>query len=464
MANISAAEWNSIVNHVRSGYPNLTRNWFDQLQAISIKHGVLNVACANLPQQRYLGQHCSRAFCAAAQQQTGRLVSIHFEVAQPEVGARDPAQPQDEYPPDLFEDTSEQIALNPEYTFDQFVTGPCNRLAHASCVAVSQAPGEAYNPLFIHGEAGLGKTHLLQAICSNLAHQHQQLRTLYLSCETFNNHFISAVEHAALHQFRFRYRHVDILLIDDIQFLAGRERTQEELFHTFNTLYQSRKQIVLSADCPPRDIPDLEERLVSRFAWGLVARIDRPALETREAIVRTKARKRKLKLPTDVVHHIAAAIDTNTRELEGAITSVDAYTQQLGTPIDLASAQAALGSKPTSPTAPVSIPQIVSTVAEYFGVTKSDLRGQRRSKSIVFPRQMCMQLARCLTLHSLEEIGNHFGGRDHTTVMHATRRITKLQDQDPQVAQTLQVLRSRLGRPLGADPAPPAPERAKRGG
>lgn len=462
MANISAAEWSSIVNQVRVAYPNLTRNWFDQLQAISIKHGVLEVVCANLPQQRYLGQHCSRAFCTAAQQQTGRLVSIQFVVAHQENKDHATNQPQEVSSHDIFEDTSEQIALNPEYTFEQFVTGPCNRLAHASCVAVSHAPGEAYNPLFIHGEAGLGKTHLLQAICQNLDHK-QHLRTLYLSCETFNNHFISAVEHAALHQFRFRYRHVDILLIDDIQFLAGRERTQEELFHTFNTLYQSRKQIVLSADCPPRDIPDLEERLISRFNWGLVTRIDRPCLETREAIVRTKARNRKLKLPADVVHHIAAAIDTNTRELEGAITSVDAYTQQLGSAIDLPAAQAALGGKPTITPTPVSIPQIVTAVSEYFGVSKSDLRGKRRSKSIVYPRQMCMQLARTLTLHSLEEIGNHFGGRDHTTVMHATRRIAKLEDQDQQVAQTLRMLRSQLGAPPDAGVATPAHQQAKHG-
>lgn len=464
MENISAAEWNSIVKRVRSEHPNLTRRWFDQLQTIRIKHGVLYVACANLPQQRYLGQYCSRAFCEAAQQQIGRLVSIHFELAQRDIADRGPARPQDEYPPDLFEDLSEQITLNPEYTFDQFVIGPCNRLAHASCVAVSHAPGEAYNPLFIHGEAGLGKTHLLQAICRNLSHEHRQLRTLYLSCETFNNHFISAVEHAALHQFRFRYRHVDILLIDDIQFLAARERTQEELFHTFNTLYQSRKQIVFSADCPPRDIPSLEERLVSRFNWGLVIRIDRPCLETREAIVRTKARNRGLMLPSDVIHHIASTIDTNTRELEGAITSVDAYTQQMGTTIDLASAQAALGNKPTLAIEPVSIPRIATVVAEYFGISKSELRGKRRSKSIVFPRQMSMHLARSLTLHSLEEIGMYFGGRDHTTVMHATRRITKLEAQDQQVSQTLQELRSRLGGQPASNAASATSARAKRGG
>ena len=463
MPNISAAEWSSIVNHVRAGYPNLTRSWFDQLQAISIKHGVLEVVCANLPQQRYLGQHCSRAFCTAAQQQTGRLVSIHFQVAQQEHEKHTTDQPREEYSHDIFEDTSEQIALNPEYTFEQFVTGPCNRLAHAASVAVSHAPGEVYNPLFIHGDAGLGKTHLLQAICQNLHKQHRRLRTLCLSCETFINHFITAVEHAALHQFRARYRQVDILIIDDVQFLTGRERTQEELFHTFNTLHQSRKQIVLSADCPPRDIPDLEERLISRFNWGLVTRIDRPCLETREAIVRTKARKRKLKLPADVGRHIAATIDTNTRELEGAITSVDAYTQQLGTPIDLSTAQAALGGKPTLTSAPVSIPQIVTAVAEHFGVSKSELRGKRRSKSIVYPRQVCMQLARSLTLHSLEEIGAHFGGRDHTTVMHATRRITKLKDQDQQVAQTLRLLRSQLGGPPDTGAATPAHQQAKRG-
>lgn len=444
MASLSTGEWNGIVNRVRENYPNLTRQWFDQLHGASLEHGVLEVFCANVPQQRYLGAHCIRPFCEAAQEETGCLISVRFVLTDPRDatggnGHTTPKDTQSSLPP-----SPDVVPLDPEYEFDQFVTGPCNRLAHAACIAVSEAPGETYNPLFIHGNVGLGKTHLLQAICQRAQQSVPAPRILYLSCEAFTNHFIESIERGDLHQFRFRYRHVDILVIDDIQFLAGRERTQEELFHTFNTLYQARKQIVLSADCTPREIPSLADRLVSRFSWGLVARIDAPCLETRMAIVRKKARRRNIPLTEAVIECIAATCPTNARELEGAITTLDAVSQQMGREIDLPAARAALAAGEHHDKKTQTIGPILDTVSEHFCVKKSELQGKRRSKSIAFPRQICMHLAREMTAHSLEEIGSHFGGRDHTTVMHATRRIAQLRQEDAGLSALLADLKNRI--------------------
>lgn len=255
--------WDDLTGHVRVSRPDLVRGWFSDLQLTDVDAGVLVVRTRNDAQARYLEEHCRSAFVTAAQAATGRLVSVAFEPAP----AEEPAASDSGLP--VISDGV--IPLNPDYTFDNFVTGPCNRLAHAAATAVAGDPGRAYNPFFIHGPVGLGKTHLLQSICHAARERNPRIRYHYISCETFINDFIEAVECGALHQFRYRYRHVDLLVIDDIQFLAERERSQEEFFHTFNTLYQSQRQIVLSADCPPADIPSLEERLVSRFNSGLVA-------------------------------------------------------------------------------------------------------------------------------------------------------------------------------------------------
>jgi chromosomal replication initiator protein len=261
-----------------------------------------------------------------------------------------------------------------------------------------------------------------------------------LSCETFVNHFIESVERGQSHEFRYRYRHADVLAIDDVQFLVGHEQTQEEFFHTFNTLYQARKQIILSGDRGPGDIQGLEERLISRFNWGLVARIDRPCYETRLAIVHKKARMRKVSLPEDVGCFIAASIDSNTRELEGAIAKVAMLAQVSDRPIDLGIAEEALGAEPSGGDKEVTIEDILSVVTSRYNVRLADLQSRKRSRSITFPRQICMYLARSLTRHSLEEIGGYFGGRDHTTVLHANRSIESLRGQDPQFQANLERL------------------------
>jgi len=290
----------------------------------------------------------------------------------------------------------------------------------------------------------LGKTHLLQAVTQKVLEKNDSARILYLSCDSFINQFITAVETGDMNQFRFRYRNVDMLVIDDIHFLAGRDRTQEEFFHTFNTLYQQHKQIVLSADCPPGEIPELEERLVSRFNWGLVARIDKPCYETRVAIVQKKARMRGLTLPDDVVCYIAAKVENNTRELEGAVTKIQGMAMLTGGVIDLELAKAALGEAATPEQRRITIQHILDVVTKYYNVRLSDLQSKKRHKSIAFPRQVCMFLARRHTRYSLEEIGGYFGGRDHTTVLHAVRTVDGDVKNDREIAEQLTQIEGQL--------------------
>lgn len=425
---ISESVWADILGHVRTHHPAISRGWFTQLRGGSLHGGVLTILAANAAQLSYLVEHCMRPFSEASQAATGRLVSVRFEAANGETlesagyaprglsGAEDFAGP--------------GLRLNSDYTFENFVVGPCNRMSHASCTAVSQSPGTTYNPLFIHGSAGLGKTHLIQAICHRVLDVSPGTRIVYMSCETFVNQFIEAVERGLLSGFRYRYRHADVLMIDDVQFLAGRDGTQEEFFHTFNTLYQMHKQIVLSADCPPSEIPQLEERLISRFKWGLVSRIDPPCLETRLAIIQKKMRLRGIELPEDVAMYVASMITSNARELEGALNRLHSAATLEEKPIDLALSQTVLGGEAPNGRRAVRVQDIMTVVTERFDVKLSDLQGRRRSRSIALPRQICMYLARQCTSHSLEEIGGFFGGRDHTTVLHANKLITRMREQD----------------------------------
>jgi chromosomal replication initiator protein len=334
--------------------------------------------------------------------------------------------------------TFDQIVISPDYSFESFITGPGNQLAYAAAVAVANQPGTAYNPLFIHGGVGLGKTHLLQAICQTIMQQQPGKNITYLSCDAFMNQFLDCVQRGQMAEFRNRYRHADVLVIDDIHFLANRERTQEEFFHTFNALYQLNKQIVLSSDSPPNEIPQLEERLISRFGWGLVATVSRPCYETRVAIVRSKARIRALEISDDVVSYIASKIDTNARELEGAITTIQGHAALQNRPIDLPLAREALGeSSGGGGVSQVTLQHIIDAVTRFYNVKLSDLQSKRRHKSITEPRQICMWLARKRTRFSLEEIGGYFGGRDHTTVMHSIRTVEDRSRLDQNLAQAL---------------------------
>ncbi|MBN1436739.1 MAG: chromosomal replication initiator protein DnaA [Sedimentisphaerales bacterium] len=440
MADLLVDIWDRVLRHVQKNHSEHWRNWFEQIEPASLDNGTLRIEVADNSWRQYLKQYCTEAFTQAAQQVTGHLISIEYVSSEQD----DENQPQGKD----YRDSSDQtdlLCFSPDYTFDNFVVGPCNRLSHAACLAVSEAPGKVYNPLFIHGSVGLGKTHLLQAACQAfLKNAASPPQVLYMSCETFTNDFIHAVEQGDLYNFRYKYRYVDILVIDDVQFLSERERSQEEFFHTFNTLYQNRKQIILSADCSPTEIPKLEDRLVSRFNQGLVTRIDKPTFETRMAIVKKKAGMRSIKPPEEVVKFIARKIDSNTRELEGALTKIHGLAMLDDSPITLELARQALGEEPTPAHRQVTISQIIDAVTEHFNVRLSDLQGKKRSRSIAHPRQVCMYLARELTQHSLEEIGGHFGGRDHTTVLHAFRHIDKLCDTDENVRGTVNSLTAGL--------------------
>jgi chromosomal replication initiator protein len=423
--------WESILQHVRAHHPTLNRTWFDDLKPRQLTGGVIQVLVNTAAQLNFCQNTCQQPFTAAAQAATGRLVAVTFHFENLSRGG-------------VFQESDQPLPLSPDYTFDQFVTGPCNRLPHAASVAVSENPGRTYNPLFIHGGVGLGKTHLLQAVCQRVLEKTPDARILYLSCDSFINQFITAVETGDMNGFRHRYRNVDVLVIDDIHFLAGKDRTQEEFFHTFNTLYQQQKQIILSADCPPGEIPELEERLISRFNWGLVARIDKPCFETRCAILQKKAKMRGLAIPEDVINYVAGRVENNTRELEGAIVKLQGFGSLSDGKIDLELARTALGDTRAVEQKRVTIQQILEVVTKYYNVKLADLQGKRRHKSIAFPRQVCMYLARKHTRFSLEEIGGYFGGRDHTTVLHAVRTVTADMEMDPDVATQLQQLEHAL--------------------
>jgi len=335
--------------------------------------------------------------------------------------------------------------LNSKYTFDTFVVGNSNRFAHAACYAVGEAPSRAYNPLFIYGGVGLGKTHLMQAIGHHILQKNRSASVTYVSSEQFTNELIVSIRDDNTSGFRNKYRNIDVLLIDDIQFLAGKERTQEEFFHTFNSLYEANKQLVISSDRPPRNIPTLEDRLRSRFEWGLICDIQPPDLETRIAILRKKAQMENLNIPYDILDYIANSIESNIRELEGALIRLVAYATVTGKPLDMNLATEALKDiLPPPRPRKITIEMIQKEVCSYYNIEMSELLSKKRNKQVVVPRQVAMFLCRKLTDASYPQIGDQFGGRDHTTVIHAAEKVEKELEADPELAATIDELSSRL--------------------
>ncbi len=476
--------WDEILAHLRRHHPDRCRQWFEEIEIVNLAAGVLTLSAGQPVQLRYLQRECVEIFREAAQSVTGRLLSVVFvsiEEAeqlppQPQIHIEPftlrPPTPAEPPPPaslstvvttngngharqpvsplngntgrtpggTVWGTLYDEMVINPDYSFETYIVGPNNRLAHAAAVAVSQQPGNSYNPFFIHSGVGLGKTHLLQAICQAILASNPDCRIYYVSCEGFVSQFMEAVQAGQMLQFRHKFRDIDVLVVDDIHFLAAHERTQEEFFHTFNSLSQSHKQIVLSSDAAPNEIPKLEDRLLSRFKSGLVARMDKPCYETRLAILRIKSRLRGLVLPDDVLCYVAHHTDSNIRELEGALTQLQATAMAMNRVIDLELAREALGDAPTPLTPIVNIQSIISTVARQFEVKQTDLFSKRRQKSITLPRQVAMYLARCHTSHSLQEIGGFFGGRDHTTVMHAVDKIGRLRAGDAGMDRRLDMI------------------------
>ena len=427
--------WDALLNAVRSHFPELYRTWFTELPPGILEGGELLVIVDDPARLRFLCTACSAAFAQMAMALTGHLISVRFA-----------ASPAHNHTP-LASSSPASLSLTPlsaDYTFDQFVVGPSNRLAHAACRAVCAQPGSLYNPLFIHGSSGLGKTHLLQATCDDLMRRDHVANITYISCEAFVNDFVRAIETGQLPLFRERARRADALLIDDIQFLANRESSQEELFHTFNVLYHSSKQIILSADSPPGQIPTLEDRLVSRFNWGLVTQIDPPNRETRQAILHKKATLRGYEIPTELLDYIASCVESNVRLLEGALTKLISETHLTGKSMTLDTAREVLAHLDNRAPQTLQVSDILEVVSNHFNLRLSDLIGRKRSRSISHPRQVAMYLARKLTPLSLEEIGVHLGGRDHSTVLHAERVIGATCQTHEKTSRTLAQLTSQL--------------------
>ncbi|MFA6215307.1 MAG: chromosomal replication initiator protein DnaA [Patescibacteria group bacterium] len=338
-----------------------------------------------------------------------------------------------------------EFGLNPKYCFASFVIGKGNELAHAACLAIAQKPGQVYNPLFIYGGVGLGKTHLLQAVGNQVLRNYPTKKILYVSCEKFTNDFIKSISANRADRFKEIYRSVDVLLIDDIQFLAGKEGTQEAFFYTFNDLHQANKQIVITSDRPPKAIPALESRLVSRFEWGMIADISTPDLETRSAILRSKCQEKNFRLEDEIITYISTNIQNNIRELEGALNKIIAYNQLNGTPPTLENVKKILSSI-TSPQRKRSITpkQIVNLIAEFYDIKMDDLLGSCRKKDLALPRQIAMYLMREELKSSFPAIGSEIGNRDHTTAMHAHIKITKIIDEDEKINQDIKLIREKL--------------------
>ncbi len=436
--------WPDILKHVQTAYPDICRQWFvDELEPQSFDSGRLVINVKVPFKKPYLENHCTEPFTEAAQAVTGKLVAVKFA---------DTDDAQDltpelvmEHVGDNGESQVDQLLLIPDYSFDSFVRGPENHFAWSAAVAVAKEPGTHYNPLFIHGGVGLGKTHLLQAICQTVVQNHDDMSIRYITCEMFVNDFLDCIEHGRMQEFRKRYRNLDLLVIDDIQFLEIADRTQEEFFHTFNELHQLKRQIVLSSDRPPEEIPKLEERLVSRFKMGLVADISRPSFETRIAIVSGKAKLRGLDLPDDVVKLIAGRIETNARELEGAITTLQGHASLHNRQINLQLAIEVLGGPAQDGRSNhVTFQSIIDVVCDHYDVTLRELQSKKRTKSIAEPRQVSMWLMRRRTRYSLQEIGGYFGGRDHTTVMHSIKTVDERAELEDDFARELEALDNRV--------------------
>ena len=338
-------------------------------------------------------------------------------------------------------DSAEQFSnINPKYTFDSFVSGPSNQFAHAAAMAVANNPATTYNPLFIYGGVGLGKTHIVHAIGNEIINQNKGLKIGYYSSEKFTNELINSLRHAKMDEFRNKFRSIDVLLIDDIQFIAGKKSTQEEFFHTFNALYESHKQSVVTSDKFPKEMPDLEERLRSRFEWGLIADIQAPDVETKQAILKMKADQNNIYLPEDVSYFLASSVSSNVRELEGYLVRIGAFASLTSTPVSLDLAKNILKDIIVEQSKEVTIENIQKVVANHYQIKTSDLKSAKRLKTLVLPRQIAMYIGRKLTSASYPEIGAKFGGKDHSTVIHAIKKIDKAMIEDIQLRSTVEKL------------------------
>lgn len=423
--------------------------WLKATKAVSFTDDAVVVRAPNTFARNWLEKRYTKLISNAIYENFNKRVNVEFVLEDAVPAADKPAPPQP--PPQTVRELPEErrsVMLNPKYTFDTFVIGAGNRFAHAASLAVAEAPAKAYNPLFLYGGVGLGKTHLMHAIGHYILEHNPNTRVLYISSEKFTNDFINAIRDNRGESFRNKYRNIDVLLIDDIQFIAGKEQTQEEFFHTFNALHEARKQIVISSDRPPKEIPTLEERLRSRFEWGLITDIQPPDLETRIAILRKKAKAENLDIPNEAMVYIANQIDTNIRELEGALIRVVAYSSLVNQDITVhLTAEALKDIIPANRPRVITIQDIQMKVGEYYNLKLEDFKARKRTKAVAFPRQVAMYLSRELTDLSLPKIGEQFGGRDHTTVLHACDKIASEMEKNPELVKVIDELKKAIKNP-----------------
>ncbi len=416
-----AGLWDRVLTRVESKVNEYSfATWFRPTSFRALDGASLIVSVPNIQFRDWLTKNY-KAVIEEALSDIGRGdLSVAFEPSEGAAGSPDAAE------------VADISILNPKYTFETFVVGSSNQFAHAASRAVAEIPSKSYNPLFIYGGVGLGKTHLMHAIGHYVRARNRTSSLLYISSDRFINEMINALRFDRLNAFRQKYRKVDVLLIDDIQFIAGKDRTQEEFFHLFNALHDAQKQIVISSDCPPRQIQNIEERLMSRFEWGLIADIQSPDIETKVAILRKKAESERVEIPENVAFFIASKVKTNVRELEGSLIRLIAYASLTGRDIDLPLAQDVLRDLIQNDGKPVSMEMIQKTVAEKFSIKMADLKAKNNAKAVAFPRQIAMYLAKALTSASLPEIGKGFGGKHHSTVIHSVRKIEAERKKDPE--------------------------------
>jgi len=415
--------------------------WFRPMRALALEGSRFVVQIPNAFFADWMREHYQNRLEALLLQHSGQPLSLTYNILKPVeelikvTTTSFPARPAYVPPPSAAPALPpiQETFLNPRYTFDSFVIGHSNRFAQAASQAVSKDPGKAYNPLFLYGGVGLGKTHLMHAIGNHMLKVNPQARVVYTTSEKFINEFIDSLRYEKMPQFRQRYRNLDCLLIDDIQFFVNKESSQEEFFYTFNSLYDSRKQIIICSDRPPKEIPTLQERLITRFEWGVIADVQAPELETRIAILRKKAEAENLFVPDDVILFIATHVRSNIRELEGSLIRVVAHASLTGVPLTMDSATQVLRDvmAKEEAAAPVSVEKIQETVARHYHMDVHDMKSKRRTDAIAFPRQIAMYLTRTLTDQSTTQIGDAFGGKDHTTVMHACQKIKQRLETDP---------------------------------
>ena len=434
--------WDEILQKIESKVNRHSFNtWFRPTRLLFESGSTVSVLVPNTHFRDWLNKHYSGVIHESLDEIHRPEIEVVFETDPPKDEASDQpaAGPELQQPPKTQPvPTHPAPVLNPRYRFDSFVVGTSNQFAHAAARAVAETPSKAYNPLFIYGGVGLGKTHLLHAIGCHILEQTPAVKLVYISAEKFMNELINAIRFDRILDFRDRHRSYDVLLVDDIQFIAGKERTQEEFFHTFNALYDSQKQIVLSSDSPPRDIPTLEERLRSRFEWGLTADIQAPDLETKIAILRKKSDAEAVTLPDNVAIFIASRIKSNIRELEGSLIRLIAYGSLTGRSIDLPLAKEVLRDLLPSEDKVINIDSIQKFVADHYRLRIADLKARNNAKSVALPRQIAMYLSKSLTRASLPDIGKAFGGKHHSTVIHSVRKIRNLRQSDPELDKLVQ--------------------------